>query len=203
MSDQTITEPYFETFVMDDEHPTGGCGFVCSECRHDVTVQPCPDHAPTDVPGLALVECEATPRHWAWVHASDANGYGIPCYRCILSELTAEMHDAEARRLRRWYLRWQYWKATSVAAGWAYSLGIVSGYTVSVWPGGRTHSISLRGGRPYVLGVKREVWRCWLIGHHRRGEEVGLGFCGKCLPWPCCGSHRVHHNAGCSEAVTV
>ena len=198
-----MTEPYYESFRMEDDHPAGLIGFVCSTCERSVDDGPCPDHAPRDVPGLALVECEATPRHWAWVLASDANGYGIPCYRCILGEQAAERRESEDRRNRRWVNRWRYWPLTRKAASWAYRLGVISGYGQAMEERGwRVHMIGWRWrSRPYVLGVSRNVWRCWLVGHHRRGEEVGFGFCGKCVPWPCCGSQSEDHAAGCREAV--
>lgn len=198
---EVLAEPYYEVFVMDDEYPAGKCGFLCSTCRRPVDDAPCPDHAPHEVPGLALVECEATPRHWAWVLAGDGNGYGIPCYRCILDEQAAERRATEDRRNGHWVNRWRYWKLTGWAASWAYRLGVISGYgaEMGAHEGWRVHAIGWRWrSRPYVLGVKREVWRCWLRGH-RRGEEVGFGFCGKCVPWPCCGSIRQAHKPGCGE----
>lgn len=196
-----ITEPYHECFRMEDEHPEQRIGFVCSTCERSVDDGPCPDHAPREVPGLALVECEATPRHWAWVLASDANGYGIPCYACMLNEQAAERRAAEDRRNQHWVNRWRYWSLTSKVASRAYVLGVIGGYGQSMEASGwRVCGFRWRGSRPYILGVKREVWRCWLIGHHRRGEEVGFGFCGKCVPWTCCGSQAADHAAGCAEA---
>jgi len=200
MADLTLTGPYFETFAMDEDHPTGGVGFICSTCRRDVSTDPCPDHAPVEVPGLALVECEKTPRHWAWVLASDANGYGIPCWQCITEEDSAQRRAAEDARHGHWSRRWRYWPVAQWTARRARSLGVIGGYGLALEDRGwRLFGVRLKGRRDYILGAPRETWHCWLIGHHRRGEQVGPGFCGKCVPWPCCGSIRVEHQPGCRD----
>jgi hypothetical protein len=197
---QAQAEPYFETLAMDDEHPSGKVGFVCATCRREVDNQPCRDHAPVEVPGLELVECDATPRHWSWVLASDANGYGIPCWQCEVGrESKARYEDAE-QRAKHWTRRWRGWTATRWIISKAHSLGVISGYCLNIGSPTRVAGIYWRGTRTYILGVSRGEWRCWLIGHHRRGEDFGLGFCGKCAPWACCGSQRLNeHQPGCTE----
>lgn len=108
---------YRETFVCwvrdedDDEYPFshahsgGDCdwGWICSQCTNRVDEQPCPDHAPTSVPGLRLVECQATPRHWLFVHDRDDYGHGCPW--CWADRATAELSplkEAAERHAHRW-----------------------------------------------------------------------------------------------------
>ncbi len=187
---------YVETWAWGDEHPTGDGGFVCPIDGRDVTLEPCPEHAPQDVPGLRLVDCEAEPRHLIWVH--DREDYGVPCYMCQLEERWRR--DAEARQCR--HRPWRRWKLTSRRARWADVLGVISGYCMSIGGDGHdgcVHRPSLRGRRPYILGVSRDTWRCWRR-FHRRGEPIGFGFCAKCIPCPECGSRTAGHNDGCREA---
>ncbi len=192
----TIAEPYNEVFVTDDDHPAGLYAFACNICDRDVGDGPCPDHAPTEFPGLRLVDCAADPPHLVWVY--EREDYGCPCFVCMAEEQAKR--DAEARQCRHW--PWRSWKVTGRVARWLYALGIVSG---TCWSLGDGHDGCVtfypRGSRPYRLGVSKETWRCWLKGRHRRGEEVGFGFCGKCMPWPCCGAETVEHVAGCREDV--
>lgn len=103
--------PYFELLLMDDEHPAGVVGHVCNQCGWDVRDGTCPEHAPRDVPGLTLVACDATPRHWLWIIAGDY--YDPPCYRCDaiwLRQRDEERRDAPHRRWRHWYRRTDWWE---------------------------------------------------------------------------------------------
>ncbi len=187
---------YCEEFVTDEDHPAGQYVFVCSVCQRDLSDGPCPDHAPTGAPGFRPVECVAEPKHpLMLVH--DRDDYGFTCPLCRLKpHVDAER---EAQRCRHW--GWRSWRVTSWLASRAYALGVVASSGVSFGDGhdGCVGFVRLRGQRPYILGFSRETWRCWSRGH-RRGEHVGFGFCGKCLPWPCCGSQMVEHAAGCKEA---
>lgn len=191
-----LTEPYYETF----EFPEGGPAFfACNGCGRDVSIDPCPDHAPAAFPGLRLAECEATPKHVVFVH--DRDDYGAPCPYCVLNGYWEK--ERLARQCRHW--AWRRWKLTHKVCGWLYVLGVTS--SGGGWQSGDGHngclpdkSLRLRGKRPYLLGVSRETWRCWLVGHHRRGEEVGFGFCGKCMPWPCCGAETADHKPRCPDA---
>lgn len=185
---------YRELFVWDDEHPNHHVGFLCSICGQPVDDRPCPDHAPVNVPGLRLVECSTEPRHWLWV--LDCEDYGAPCYRCELNDLYERQRQAEA--CRHW--PWRRWKLTHRAGSLAYQLGVIAG-SGTQWGNGCNHCLTgvrWRGKRPYLLGAQRETWRCWRQGHHR-GEHVGFGYCGKCQPWPCCGSILMAHEPGCPE----
>lgn len=97
------SEPYSEVFVW--THPSGMCGFACSVCGLDVNAEPCPAHAITEVPGLRLVECANTPRHWEWVHERD--DYGVPCPWCQLAVYWER--DRLARQCRHW--PWRRWRS--------------------------------------------------------------------------------------------
>lgn len=171
-------------------------GFRCNICHRDVGADHCPDHAPLNVPGLRLVDCAATPRHRLWV--VDADDYGPPpCWVCDDVRRAAEA--AAARACRHW--PWRRWRITNHAANLAYALGIASGVGGWSWGDGHNDCVTfhVRGRRPYVLGVARSTWRCWLHGH-RRGVELGVyGYCGRCLPQPCCGSTGYGHADGCPE----
>lgn len=195
MSD--LLDTYTELFVMGDED--GGefrPHFECSRCDRDVTEQPCPDHAPTgDLPGLRLIECDANPRHYTWIHNRD--DYGAPCPWCLLNDHTARDREADACRHWPWRRSWVFRRLARIG----YALGVVNGFS---YVGGNGHSgcvtdFHWRGKRSYLFGVSRDTWVCWRAGH-RRGEPVAFGFCGKCVPWPCCGSERVEHTDGCAEA---
>lgn len=194
MADLIDVEAYREQFVWPDAADTYPY-FACNVCGLDVGDVPCPEHAPTMIPGLRLVDCTAGPRHLLWAH--DRDDYGYPCPMCVVVQHNAE--QSERDRCRHW--PWRSWTVTKRAAGWAYTLGAISGYSVGTVNGCNwcvQSTIGLRGQRPYVLGVSRETWRCWFRGH-RRGEHVGFGFCGKCQPWPCCGSELQAHVSGCRE----
>jgi len=193
--------PYYELLVLD-------CGtdrpawWVCNLDGREIDPNVgCPDHAPVDVPGLRRAECDSVPPHApVWVTDGDHCGYGVPCPQCMYNKLVDDFRKA-TKTDRCYHWGWRRWKLTHWLAGRAYTLGICSSGG-STWGNGHDwcmDSPRLRGKRHYILGVSREVWRCWLVGHHRRGEEVGFGFCGKCVPWPCCGSQLEAHTAGCVE----
>jgi hypothetical protein len=201
LAEVDATVPYYELLILD---PTDDCAwFACNLCGRDVSAdnQGCPGHAPHDVPGLNRAECWANPPHApVWTLDGEQNGYGNPCPQCMYDGVAADL--ARANRCRHW--PWRRWRATGWLVRKAYTLGVISG-SGSMWGSGEydhkwcVQGLRRRGRRRYILGVSRETWRRWLVGHHRRGEEVGFGFCGKCLPWPCCGSQRVEHAQGCTQ----
>lgn len=194
-----LQEPYVETFVLEDDHPAGLYAFACNICQRSVDDGPCPEHAPTAIAGLKLVDCAAEPRHWLWVHNRD--DYGSPCWVCIANDHARR--DAEARQCRHW--SWRRWRITHWLCGQLYVTGLAASGGVTSWADGcnwcQSRLPHLRGKRPYILWADRNTWRCWLVGRHRRGEAVGFGFCGRCVPWSCCGSQVVEHRAGCPESV--
>lgn len=195
MSDNDLLDTYTELFVMYDEDDNQvPAHFECSQCERDVTDDPCPEHAPTDVPGLRLVECQSQPKHQLWVLNRDDYGYGCPECR-LIPYLEAE---TAARQCR--HRAWRRTRFAGWLSGAAYVLGVFTGGGVS-WGDGHDacHSFGrLRGHRSYILGVSRDTWRCWLKGRHRRGEDTGVfGFCGRCLPCDECGSETLAHRADC------
>jgi hypothetical protein len=197
-------DTYYQLLILDFDTDRPAW-WACNQCGTEVDPnQGCTTHAPTDIPGLARAECDNEPPHApVWTLDGEHNGYGNPCPQCMYNAVAADL--AKARKTDRCYhWPWRRWAVTRWAARTSYSLGLASGGSVA-YGGGHNgcRQIYLRGGRPYILGVSRETWRCWLKGRHRRGEEVGLGFCGKCVPWPCCGSQTVEHAAGCREADPV
>jgi hypothetical protein len=196
--------PYYEMLMLDPESPAW---WACN--RDGREIQPgvgCPDHAPRNIPGLYRIDCD-NGHGPMWVADGDHCGYGLPCPRCMYEQTAADLAKATKRdRCRHW--AWHRWPATRLAVRWAYRLGVISGSTWS-WGGGLVDGAGCDGcvtfrfdlhPRPYVLGAARSTWRCWSRGH-RRGEEVGFGFCGKCVPWPCCGATRRAHADGCVEDI--
>lgn len=120
--DTFIYEPSFVCWVpnppsedledCDHEHdPRLDCvwGWVCNfdGCRFRTDDVPCPDHAPTEVPELRLVECQTEPRHWIWVHLNDDYGHG--CQQCAYDRLRTEIEPLRhVARLREH--RWCWFK---------------------------------------------------------------------------------------------
>lgn len=194
-----LLDTYTEVFVMGDED--GGefaPHFECSHCERNVDDQPCPDHFPAEHPCLQLVECWSEPKHQLWVVNRD--DYGFPCPLCRLKPYIEQ--DAEDRQCRHW--AWRRTAAWRWLVGNAYRFGVISSSRAS-WGDGHswcTDGLSFRGRRPYILGVSRDTWRCWLKGRHLRGDDLGMfGFCSKCLPCAACGSKRFDHEADCPEAA--
>ncbi len=199
---------YREVFVsvVEDEETgaeTEVYAFHCNICDRTLNDGPCPDHAPLHVPGLRPFECDVTPAHLGWV--VDAEDYGVPCPWCLL---TAEMaHAAELEIRRDWHSRWRGWAVARRVAAWAYAAGVVAGYGVGTCqqPG---HSWCLRsarwsGRRPYVLFWPAWKWRCLLRFRHWPGDQIIMGYCGKCLPCPACGSRTYGHEPGCADNQAV
>lgn len=195
---------YCEVFVSVEEDEETGAetevyAFRCNICGRDLTDGSCPDHAPRDIPGLRLVECDRTPPHVGWV--VDAEDYGVPCPWCSLDYETQRVAELEVQRDR--HGRWRGWPITFRLARWAYALGVTSGSCYGTCRqaghGWCVKYVTLRGSRPYVLGWPRNNWRCLLKGRHWPGEHVGFGLCGKCVPWQCCGSRTVEHLPGCAD----
>jgi hypothetical protein len=166
--------------------------------RQQTTVTTNPPAAPE---GFLLLTCEATPRHWPTYVLDDGEHDGLAyCKECSTEAYIAEHRTCEHDIKHRG--AWRRWKATSKALSWLYGLGVVKGYGHSY---GRGCNGCISGPvmwtwfhGPYVLFVSRETWRCWRNGH-RRGEEIGFGFCGKCLPQPCCGNTGSGHNDDCDQ----
>lgn len=93
---------------------------------------------------------------------------------------------------------------TSRLASRLYVLGIISGCGYFSERGKKVVAINLDlHPRPYVLGWQRTKWGCLFKRHHwpywPEGRPVVFGLCGKCVPWPCCGSIEFEHATGCVE----
>ncbi|MGI8333433.1 hypothetical protein ACRYCC_26070 [Actinomadura scrupuli] len=195
---------YLEVFVMDDR-PDGNpdCYFACNICERRLDDGPCPDHAPLNVPGLQLVECDAQPRHpHVWMVASEA--YDPPCMYCAY-ELQQGRID-ELTRCRHW--GWRRSRLFGRVASRAYGLGVVTGYGTSFGGGpyahhGCVHGFHWRGRRPYILGWERWKWNCLFRQRHWPGVFIGMECCAKCAPCPECGSTTTCFYGTCDNpAVT-
>lgn len=184
----TSTEPYKELFIVDYPDDLDGypdAYYICNTCGAKLDDAPCAEHAPLNVPGLILIDCDATPRHYAWTLDSEA--YPPTCMACAWRDLYDRHSKCEHSRHRAW----RRWRITRWVARWAYALGIISGSATS-YGGGGCHGclsrVCWRGSRPYILGWPRWKWSCVLRGRHWPGEFVGLESCTKCLPCPDCGA---------------
>lgn len=177
------TEPYKELFVWayDDGQEAPECGFVCNVCERQVGDGPCPDHAPSRVPGLRLIGCDATPRH-PHMWAIDSEAPEPMCLHCTYEHV----RDTYSRFEHAQHGTWRRWRATHWLARKAYALGIVAGHWVSL----STHCSSCiggiywRGSRVYVLGWPTWKWSCLLRKRHWPRAIDLLEACAKCYPPP-------------------
>ena len=122
----------------------------------------------------------------------------------------------EFRCYSRWH--WRRWHLTRWVFGRLYWLGITSNggssgnhcHLFTPYPdpcqghspkwGWVAHGPgwgSLLRPRVYILGWEVWKWGCLLRRHHWPGEHIGLGACGKCAPWPCCGATTLEHAVWC------
>ena len=99
-------------------------------------------------------------------------------------------------------LAWREWTLVHRLASRAYWLGLIGGYGLEGGKRGwRLFGVRFRGHRPYVLGFDSTNWLPWHVVRYRHvPNNVGLGICGKCVPWPCCGSTSDEHADDCDEA---
>jgi hypothetical protein len=165
------------------------------QCAHHVDVGFCRECAANPPPGWQLVDCDqGHPVMWM---PDDDWSYPPPCMYCCY-DLISKQH-APCRHAG--HGRWRRWKITHKLSLWSYSMGITVG-GATTWDGhcnGCLNSVRFRGKRHYILGWQREKWRCLLVMRHWPGEMVGMGLCGKCAPWPCCGSTFEAHTEDCPE----
>jgi hypothetical protein len=202
MSDSSIeytTSDYFETLINSGIGDESDWHFSCNQCGRRLDDEPCPDHAPVDVPGLRRVVCDKAghPRMWFL----DGDYYDPPCMYCVSAGQAERI--AHYERCRHW--AWRRMRIFRRAAGYARSLGIVTGYSTS-WGGGNpghrgcTHGFRWRGKRDYLLGWPSWKWRC-LFRRHWPAEHVAFGLCTKCLPCPDCGATTGRNCCTCDNAV--
>lgn len=157
---------------------------------------------------MEIADCDAEPRHNILVPVVDFDEdeitFPTPCPACMAEDAWKRVIELENAAERRDHRRhpWAPWPITHWLASWAYRLGVISGYgtSYSAVHRGCVGYVHLRGGHPYVLGWPRWKWTCVLRGHHWPGEFIGFECCGKCVPWPCCGSTTYEHATGCDEA---
>lgn len=194
-------DTYRELFVMYEEHPLGGdnVGFICSECSAVVNERPCPEHGPGERVGpLVLVPCDTSPRHLE-VYVVDRDDYGTPCMYCAYESIRED--HAPCAHSHHW--PWRRWKITGRVSHRLAVLGVLGGggsWTLDGHCDGcHTWNRPFAGKRTYILGKSRDWWRCLIQGRHIQGEQIGLGYCGKCLPCPTCGSGSADHPSDCGE----
>jgi hypothetical protein len=199
--------PYLETFgcrwavwnagnkAFENEHD-GDCewGFRCGTCGRWLNGDPCPAHAPFDVPGLQLAPCDAMPRHHrTWFLATDT-GYEPPCMYCAWDAI----NQAHAGCDHSHHGTWRRWRITHKVVSRLTRLGVLTGpgFTYSTHCRGCLHGFEWGPGY-YLLGWPRWKWRCLLRARHWPGEEVLSEVCGKCAPCPECGSQRIRCYPDC------
>lgn len=112
MSDTTETV-YHETFLLYPDGPDGEPDYdadftprwACGICYIDLAETPegvCPEHAPTERPGLFLVHCDATPRHPQLWMIENGTGDGPGCLYCIAKHDQQRIDHLEHARHHRW-----------------------------------------------------------------------------------------------------
>lgn len=147
--------------------------------------------------GFELMECFSEPKHWPMYTVADDDFYAATCWDCTdhSAELREQINQLEHAKHSRF---WRTKLGTRIVR-WAYQMGVIAGSatTHNDFCKGCLTFVKWRSKRPYILGVSRDTWRCWRAGH-RRGEHIGFGLCGKCLPCPDCGSMTAGHEDGCS-----
>lgn len=116
-----------DDYPYGDDHPGDvDCdwGWVCNQdgCYNRADTDPCSDHAPVAVPGLRLVECQASPRHWLFAH--DRDDYGHSCPWCEADRLWATLSTVSFCTHRPW---WR-WRVTGRTVSLLYRLRMVRSY---------------------------------------------------------------------------
>lgn len=103
--------------------------------------------------------------------------------------------DVEARGRFQWWVDFACWFNSKL-----YVLGVISGsgfgsfHRDGVWRYDAHINLDFRP-RPYVLGRQRKFW--FHLPRFGHGYYEVMGMCGKCAPWPCCGSIGYDHAADC------
>jgi len=105
-----------------DSPPPCDYGWRCNQCDARVDTIPCPDHAPTEAPGLVLVECSAEPRHYLFAYDND--GYGTGCPQCWADRLAAK-YARVSLCTHGWWHRWAptQWVIARLASSYSWVWG--------------------------------------------------------------------------------
>lgn len=163
----------------------------------DADIELAEDLRPTAPSGFRVLDCTADPQHPGLYMIDDGeDGYYLPpCFYCI----DADRHEREnLRNHREDHSRILSTKIGRRLLGWAYQLGVISGYGIQYGTAARckgcVHAVRFKGRRPYVLGLLTEEWRCLLrFRHWPTGDKIAFGYCSKCLPCADCGSTKAWH----------
>lgn len=186
---ETLASAYRENFgcLLDDgdEHGhEGACqlAWMCGTCGRDIGMGHCPDHAPTEIPGLELAVCSADPPHQRTFLYQGDGGYPAPCMYCAY-DAARKAHEGCAHSHHRVWHRWKltHWLAFKGAMAGFVKPGVIS------WGGGcNSCMVGTRLGRTgYVLGKRREWWSCLLRRRHLFKPVHGIGWlCDTCSPDP-------------------
>lgn len=165
--------------------------------QHGAEIITCRECAASPPAGWQLVECDRDhPVMWM---PDDGWAYPPPCMYCSYAAI-AKAHDGCEHSHHG---AWRRWKIAHWLDRRAYALGLTAGGGRR-WGGGCNSCLTgprWRGKRSYILGWPRENWRCLLQGRHWPGEQIGMGLCGKCAPWPCCGSTGYEHAVDCPDEL--
>jgi hypothetical protein len=140
-------------------------------------------------------------QHWPTYYV-DTDGLLDPPYNCPGCNYSRARAEADRWQCRATHRRWQTWRWVGRLHSWLYSLGAIGGCCTS-YNGCEAHPVRYHitrwgGRRSYILGWRRENWRCLLRYRHWPGVHVGFGYCGKCVPCPSCDSTTNNHEPRCS-----
>jgi hypothetical protein len=115
------------------------------------------DNPPPAGEHITLTDCDAEPRHWPTYEVKTDDFYPGYCLYCQMDTLRKELNARECRM--HWRDHPLRGRIALRVCGWAYSMGIITGYGIS--GGGPTRcrrcitGIRFRGRRPYILGKRR------------------------------------------------
>lgn len=179
-ADEAIEHPDLPEMIDDED-------IVDYICRVGDWLSASPPPAP---PGFVLVACEADPRCHPEYRIAEDVFYPAPCTSC---QNAANYRSEREQTCRLEHRKWKSWAGLSKINRRLYALGIIAGSGTSFGCcefcgiGRQEMRPRWRGGRPYVLGLKREEWACLRRGH-RHSPHVACGLCSVCMPCPDCGS---------------
>lgn len=116
------------------------------------------DNPPPNTEHLALIECDATPRHWPMYEVKTDDFYPAPCMYCVADDMQQALNERDKRL--HWLDHPIRGRWASKLLGWAYSMGIINGHGSHF--GGPTQcsycitGVRFKGRRRYILGRERD-----------------------------------------------